>query len=414
MYEYKNALVKSSKNDNRWIEKDVSGTVLRELFHDYRKVYLVLTNSMLTKPVSLDMDKVRGSLGNSLMTVKEWLVDNGNKALPTNEKLPALTNAFVRYYDMIQYGYKAKPVKISTAPDATLPLSEKTSLFITKPGVDLTNFDKRMMVCVNGYFHYIDSEKDGVWVWLAMQSQMISGLNLIGMLDFKEIGELRYEKITEDMLFHVGEGNPFSSQVGIKCKKPIEGTTPILVIGGFMHVLNDDVFYQYNDNSLVVNTNRLHLHERFQDSREYLNYETLPYTRSNTNPSMVVRDDFLSDENLKAYFTMPQSFIVFVNNQELYTAKEWIRTPPTPGLMISATKPELPLFHKTGQVINYWSRHQHGLWAITMADNQWSRRFFETNDFSRLNALMDSEQSQMPVLLSMGFFLRIGKDISIK
>ena len=82
--------------------------------------------------------------------------------------------------------------------------------------------------------------------------------------------------------------------------------------------------------------------------------------------------------------------------------------------MISATKPVLPLFHKTGQVINYWSRHQHGLWAITMADNQWSRRFFETNDFSRLNALMDSEQSQMPVLLSMGFFLRIGKDISIK
>ncbi len=42
-----------------------------------------------------------------------------------------------------------------------------------------------------------------------------------------------------------------------------------------MHVLNDFVLLEFGDNSLVVNTNRLHL--RNFKTREYLNYETLPY-----------------------------------------------------------------------------------------------------------------------------------------
>lgn len=413
MYTLIKAIGKPRSNDRRWVEFDLGEMKMKDLFESYRKAYAILSNPFIDHQVSLDLDELKQKYVVSEITFNQLLESLGNKSLPTQDTIPKLENRYVKYRDAFMAGYKIKATNAKKSPDADIPKGDMHDIYLSKEGVNFHDFRKYCMVAVNGFFHYLDCDETGAWVMDGMKSNIVSKQNLIGILSFKDVGELSYMKIKEDMLFKLSEEQDYRYQLGIDTGRNLDGKTVILVVGGYFHILSSNVFYQYNDTSIIVNTAKLPLLARHQEMRQYLNIEDLPFERSSKNESMIGVDDYLSDENLVSLFTMSQSFIVLLDNDELYTEKEYIRTPPTPGLFISINEPDRPLFHRFGKIANYWYRLEKGQYAVNVEDNQWSRLQSETIKLDLLPATCDSEDTQMPVILSPGFFYKIGTDITL-
>lgn len=399
---------------NRWLEIEVGDTPIKDIYQTYSKVFAILKNSFKTNEVVLDLTKVRNEIGNEVSTLNEYLVKIGNKSLPTTDTIPKLDDKYVRYADVFKSGYKVRIANEKKSFDAKIPRGDKKSLYLTKDNLNFEDFRDYCMVVCNGYFHFVDADRDGAWVLNAMYSNLVSKDNYIGILNFREVGKIKHIPIKSDMVFKLSEEQSLSHQMGIDIKEDITDKTVILVLGGYMHILDPRVFYQYNDTSIIINTYNLPIIARFHESLEYLDLSSLPYHESERNESLVALVDYLSDENMLAYATLSQSFIVLLDNAEVYTEKHYIRTPPTPNLLIDFNnEPEYPLFHRVGKCANYWSREEHGQYALYVDDNQWSRRFYETIPFTQIPTVVDSEMTQHPVELSRGHYLKIGTDIKL-
>lgn len=414
MYTLESAVAKPQGNDNRWVTLDISTMKLVDLLMNYKKVYVVLTNPFIDHKVTLDLEEIRAKYSVSKLTFTEFLTETGNKNLPTIDSVPVLSNRYVKYRDGVMAGYKITPVNSKKSPDADIPKGDKKDLYLTKKGLDFTEFGDYCMVSVNGFYHYVDTDSKGAWVIDGMKSNAVCKENYLGITSFKEVGKIQHKHITKEMLFKLSEIQDYRYQLGIDVGENINNKTIALVIGGYFHILDNRIFYQYNDNCIIVNTAKMNLLSRYQEMRQYLNLEELPFERSSRNESMVVVDDFLSDENLEALFTMSQSFLVLIDNTELFTETEYLRTPPTPGLLITPSVPDRPIFHRFGKLADYWWQKGCHFYAVQVGDNQWSRLQSETIQLAKLPATGDSEQTQMPVDLSPAFFLKIGCDLELK
>ena len=413
MYTLVRAVVKPRSNENRWVDKDIANIKMVDLYKDYRKVYAVLSNPFIEGNVTLNIEEIQSKYAVSEITFSQMLVENGNLNLPTSYKLPNVANRFARYVDAFMAGYKISPANIKKAHDVDIPLGDKESLFMTKKKLDYSEFKKYCLVAVNGYFHYTDATSEGIWVVDGMKSNFHCKHNTAGIVSFKELGSIESIPIKREQVYKLSEEMPLYKQAIIDVGKNIENKTVILIIGGYMHVLDRRVYNTFNDTSIAVRLSNLPLVERFHESREWLDLSVLPYEKSSNNDSAINREDFLSDENILAYLTLPQSFVVLLDNSEIYVEREYVRRPPTPKLLISFKKPEWPLFHKTGKFANYWPVEEQGQWGLHVVDNQWSRRQYETINHGMLEAMDDNEQTDKPVELSRAYFLKIGTDIKI-
>ena len=414
MYTLVKTFVKSFGNDHRWTEADIGDMAMKDIYLSYRTAYAVLENNFLPDQVTLDVSKIKSEYGVSELTFNEMLAGLGNKALPTVNTVPELQDRVCRYRDAVKAGYKIYPANSKKSWDAEIPRGDKTDLFLKHKSVDFNTFGKYCMVSVNGFFHMVDAQPDGAWVIDGMKSNLVSNLNLCGIHSFADLGEIKHIPIKANMVSKLSENQGLRYQMCIKVGEPLEDKTVILVLGGYMHILDSNVFYQLNDDSIMVNTGRLPLLDRYQESRRYLDFEGMPFETTDNNDSMINVDDFLSDENILAWATMSQSFVVLVDNKELYTEKSYVRNPPTPKLLISFEKPEYPLFHGIGKVVEYWDRHEHGQWGLSVDDNQWSKLVYHTAKPVDAVIMGDSEHTQKPVELSRAYFLKIRSDLSIK
>ena len=64
--------------------------------------------------------------------------------------------------------------------------------------------------------------------------------------------------------------------------------------------------------------------------------------------------------------TMPQSFIVLVENPALFKRRKFLREHPVPGYYTSYEKPKDLMFTGFGRVGVYWSRYHTLQWAMNV------------------------------------------------
>ena len=437
MYVIVNAYAKTRTLPNEWLVVDLTKLKLKDVYRLYKECYVNLTNSLLgdTK-LLLDLNKLKTKLLNSEDTLVAYIAKLGKNSLPTTKGNISLINRYAKYVDGFRAGYKFQPVSYNKAIDANIPLGDRESLWCTKTGVDGRTVVEQCMVAVNGYWHYLDANKNGFWVLEAMASQQHCKLNLIGLLSFKDLGKLSYVKFSSKDLFSL-DSEGYKNVVGIKTKVKLDNKTLILVIGGYMHILDSKVFYQYNDNSILIHLDNLPLLERYQESSQYLNLDYLPFERSSKNPNLVNKADFFSDTNLVALLTGPHSFLVVLDNPDIQVTRTVIRTPPTPQLAISWTEPNYPLIQGVGKVANYWSVYggivakDHkplakeylkyfkgsGLdetrWSLFTGDNQWHQYLIHTQPKSVV-ATSDQSIGVQPTQLSINYYLIISSPITIQ
>lgn len=410
MYDYVSAKVKSRTGRGTWKEQDVSSLTLEQIDKEFIEVHFTLRSSAdnAIRFTTLTNLKKLGIIYS--MTIVQWLSHIGSRAIEVYTTPFEIEKKTARYRDALAAGFNFKLVGHNTHPDVPLPISDRNDIYLTKTGINPEHAGNTTLVSINGLFHYSTSGYNGLVVYEGGRSIMRSGKNGIGILNLEDVGTVEKILLEEGMFFKPHADVKASEAMYFKLGEPLTGKTLLLVIGGYLHIL-DDVYQVISDeNGIVkVNINKIALAQRIFESRDLINLSTLNIHTTQVNQGLIETQALYSEENLLAYMTLPQSFAVIVDTPDLYVEEHPAEKANLPGLFYSSDVPKLPLKTRTGRMPEYWVKREDQTFVCYIDDNLSKNYVFEASDKDELLYLSETLVPGRKYGYSIAHWVEIGK-----
>ncbi|WJJ55143.1 hypothetical protein [Xanthomonas phage RTH11] len=410
-YQLVAAKARSKGLDAIWSDVDISAMKISALFANYTSVWMTLSHPALTKNVYLKLDDVREQVSSKYhnLTIPQWLTAIGDLALPTNVALPDLTLRKVRCTDVWRAGYDVKPFDRTRHPDAQIPYGEKDDLLLSKEGVDFRIYHRFSLVSVNGFFHRTGASEHGLQVVDGGRTGRLGNDNQVSLHSFYGVGALDFIPITADMIYKTTADGKLADRAYVELPYNVEDKTVLLVIGGYLHVL-DEVYTRIGPRSLRINMNQLALAERYFESWKLLDLTSLPLTLNKDNPGHISPEELYSDEVIKAYLSVSQSFVIVVNTKDFYVRRHPVVNSQIPGRYeVPAGTERLPLFGPWGKVCDYAIFPDWGVNVLACSENMRKRYMFRTTDWRGRRTIDDSQYAYRPWDWANGHLLEMGR-----
>lgn len=392
-YQLVAAKARSKSLDATWSDVNIASVTIGTLFATYSNVWLTLSHTASSTNLYLLLSEIRDQVSAQYhrFTIPQYLAAIGNDSLPTQPLLPELRLRRVRYSDAWRAGYSIKPVDRTRHEDAEIPYGEKNDLLLKKTGVDFQNYHRYAMVSVNGYFHRTGSTATGLQVLDGGRTGRIGNNNHVGIHSFLGVAPLDFIPITGDMVYKTATAGRLADRAYIELPYDVENKTLLMVIGGYLHVL-DEVYTQIGPRSVRVNFNKIAFPERYFDSLKNINLSSLPLELDEDSPSHVGVEELFSDEVIRAYLSLPQSFMVVVNTNDFFLRRHEVMNMQLPGRYeTQKTSERLPLFGAWGKLQDYVIMPDWGVHVLACEDNSRERYMFRTTHW-RENASIDASQ----------------------
>lgn len=410
-YQLVTAHVRSKDAARQWSEADLSAMPINRIFQTYSKIYLTLSNPSLAKPVYLDMEDARKSIGLSTIprTIGQWLMSIGNATLPTVPVLPSFEPKFARYANIWVAGYSAKRVALGRNPDSEINEGDKFDLLLTKPGLEPLQYGRSLLATVNGFFHRIYAADDGFYIVDGGRSTMIANDNRIGLHDFRDVGAIDVVPITMEMVYKTALDQRLGQYAYIKLPYDVSRKTVGIVIGGYLHLL-DTTYRVSGDRTLRVDFNNLSLAERLFASGQAINLKPLMLESSEGNELKRSVEDLYSDKTIRAYLTLPQSFLVIFDADSMYVRRHPLENMQFPGRYMGRwPEQRYPLFSALGQCLDYqaFPRDDRCMYATQSA--RVDRYNFATWEWRDRPAIDQTRYSAAPFHFADAHLLEIGR-----
>lgn len=382
---------------SRWMDLVLDTVPVNEIFATYRKVYLTLSAPFLIDPVYFDLDFFRIKYANFEGTLEEMFDDNGSDSIQTIESIPEANPQYAFFADAFKAGYK---VQVTSDDD----------LKIARPNTSMLDVYNSCLFTVNGLFHKTDTDIDFLYVLKGNVSAKKSRRNQLGIVSFKNISEISCVSIVDSMLFKQHDTSTFSDRVYIKIPQAVEGKTPILILGGYMVRPDQEIFFPVGNDTYCVIVGRLPILQRYYESLNTIDYSSLGLDSSSNNVNQVDLTQFYSDECIRKYFTLIQSFIVIVNKENLFFNESYLDGSRLPARFTAYTEPKYPLFAGTGKICEYWKILEGGHWSVIVADSYLQNKVFESVVKDSLESVSPSNVPSLTYYDSRGYLLEIGSD----
>lgn len=414
MYSLVKSLARTRGRTGSWSEVDLSGMDVFKLWTDYSRIYLILTNPVVVGQVSLDLNEVRSriTLVKPGTTVAQWLAGLGNQSLPTSTKIPKIDPKFVQYRDAVQAGYTLTPVHRTIAPGNDALLSEMADLLLTKPGLAYKQFYDNCLVDVNGLLHYSDYDSNGIHVYNGGSTGRISNDNHVGVLNFKALGGVKAIPITEDMITAGGTDPGLYINAIISTTESFVGKTVMFSFMGYLLPM-DRAFRRLGDSTFSLDLRNQVVADWYFEAKRLIDLSTVEahLTYKNGSYDQIGLDEFTSDAVIKALLTLPQSFLIVINNTDVYVDREQLQVSLTPDRYFTCTKPVWPVIFGKGRIFDYWTVTEGDTYVLAGADNQRPEYNFETTDWGLGNSIDNTQSTINPFRFSKAYFLKIGSDL---
>lgn len=414
MYSLVSAIAKNVEDDTRWHNVNIGDVPLHDILQNYSKITATLSNQFLDHNVSFDLENIRVQYAGSTTTFNQFLLDNGGQALVTSDELPVINTRYVKYADAVHANYKMTPMAAGMSPDAVLPPSAKTWLHVkkkTSQAFDYHLMYRSVLAVVNGFIHATDADDAAFYVQEADKSRQMSGCNMLGFMSFKGIGELSFIPIKPEMVYKQNPAQQYRYQCFVDTQQDLTEKTVMLVLGGYLHVLDEDSFFRVSDSAFCINFNKIPLLYRYYESKKYIDLSSMKIETSSFNDSQIGISEVFSDDAILAYVTLSQSFIVVLDNPDIFMDKLPLKTAPGNGNYVTADKPVYPMIAGTGKLVNYWYRCEASLCSVKGWDTNVPHYLFSTNKPLQQRSISDSVDSDLPEYQSHAHFLKLGTDL---
>lgn len=410
MYTLVSAIGKEKSDPRKWKQIDISNITLNDLFINFKTVLALLTDPYMDEPEVFDIEAIRVTHSGVNLTFNQFLIENDDSTLPTRAGSLDIKSVTAKYADAYRAGYSVNLISQTGVLDSQEPKEDKTWLILQKEGLDYDLFTKHCLTMVNGFFHLCEANSDGAFIKEGAVSNRICGQSTVGIVSFKGISELKQIPITLDMIKPQAD-NPLHFRAVIDVGEDVTNKTVLLVVGGYLVLPGTGVFSLESESRLLIDFNNYSIPNRFFESNNYLDYSSFVLDTPSTNSEQYILDELYGDEFIKSLLTMPQSFIVILDNPDVYFEQEHVRVSPMPGIYTSYVKPEYPLFVGQGMAANYWYTHQKPYWSINTIDGLRHRRQYNTTDTRSLVSLDESRDPGDPVNWSRAYYLKISSDV---
>lgn len=345
MYKYESAIALGRTIGAQWHNVELEDILVYDIFNNYTQVFLTLSNIYLDAPVYVDLNvlKARYSSYNGLL--RQLLIDIDNETLPTVPSLPNATVRYAKYSDAFYSGYKVDTTKIGVGNTSNYTPSELIDLKITRPGTDtdVSLIHKYCLVTVNGYIHRTDTDGVNTYVFEGRKSLARCRENQAGILSFLDIGELKQVPILAENIYAQDDNSDLKTRAYFWVDEDFTNKSVALVLGGYLIFPEENIFWQTSDRTFAINFNAMPLIERMFESNMYLDLTCLDLDRFDNIPDLMSVPELLSDETLKKYMTMSQSFLLVIDTPHVFTSRTHIRNCNLPGMFTAFQDPTYPL-----------------------------------------------------------------------
>lgn len=338
MYEFNRSVARLIGDDHTWETPDIGVMPCNEIFTKYREVYAVLQNNFIEGALTLDLSKIRTKIETLSVTFDAWLVQNGNKSLPTVEGIPTVKYLSARYGDAYDAGYTLKGTDSRYSPEMVVTPEHQVDVLISKPDTDYQKLVKNCLFTVNGLFHRASASPAGVYLVKGGDSCNLINDTQVGILNFQDVCEFECLSFMPGYFKQPIKLLDYKDKIFIKFPRKLSGKTLCLVLGGFLLTPDQDVFKLVNDDTLIVNMNRIPYHRFFYETLRRAKLETMGLNTTGDDRRVVQELD--SNEAIKQYFLLPHSFLILLNSTDITVREDRLADTGIPGRWEYHTYPQ--------------------------------------------------------------------------
>lgn len=414
MYTLVNALARTRGRTGSWSEVDLSGMDVFKLWTDYSRIILILRSPFYDDLLSLDLDEVRVRLTQTRpgTTLSAWLESLGNSTLPTSTTVPKITPKFAQYRDAVAAGYKIAPTDRAVGHGNDQLESDKRDLLMSKEGVDPKLFFDNCLVDVNGLLHRTDYDSQGVFVVDGAKSGRVANDNHVGILSFQQLGGVTVVPITEDMITPGGTDPALYINAIITPKVDLTGKTVMLSFMGYLLPFGK-AFRRIGDGAYSIDLRNQIVMDWYFEARKLIDLSSVTkhMTYKNGGYDQVALEEFNGDAVIKALLTLSQTFIVAINNADVYVDREQLEISKTPDRYFTKTRPLWPVIVNKGRLFGYWATLEGDTYVLAGTNNRRPEYNFETTHWGLDVSVDPTQDRHYPNRYSKAYYLKIGSDL---
>lgn len=388
---------------------DLENKSIFDIFSNYSKVYLILTHSIIEGTFYVDMDIFREEYSASNLTLNELLTLNGNNTLEYVSSIPDTAIKYCKFSDAFRAKYKIDTTIIGVASPDNYPVKDKVDLVLTRPGykTDMGSIHTHCLVSVNGYIHMTDTDGEKAYVYEGGRTKNKSKQSTLGILSFLDIGELTKIQLDPDRILSDTDEGLLKDKIVFSVDEELDNKSYILVLGGYMIFPSENTFWRSGVRTFSLDLNKLPYIERIFESSLYLDLSHLELTEQVIGDNVYSLPELWSDEVIKRYMTMSQSFLVLVDIPNLYTDKVFLKKCNTPGKFTMYQDPILPLILNYGKIAEYWKEYEDGYWSVSVVDNYLRNYIITQQDTQQMIGGNNHLDPMKPFEYSRGYLLNI-------
>lgn len=394
---------------SQWVSVNAGTKIVSALFQDYREVIMTLSHPDLEDPIFVPLEQLRNDYALYNNTLNVLLQVLGNYGFDTVPELPTQRIRYVAYSDLFQADYHLNRTIIGQVLPENFPYEDRKDLEITrsKYSTDLSKLHTQALISVNGFFHMTDTDGTRVFVVDGAKSCDKQNINHAGLVSFMDIAPLEKVSMHDVELLPATGETVLQNGLQFDVPRDLTNKSVFLVLGGYLVFLEENVFWQVNDQRFQINLKNLPYIERLLESNRYLDTSSLGLTSYLTSDSNLNQEEIWSDTVIRKYFQMSQSFLVVVNTPHLSTRKIYLKQMLSPGIFTAYQKPEFPLIVGYGRAAEYFRRPDRGFWEVTATDTYLRQYIFNHQRKLLLPNVHEQLTCYRPYFFSQGLLLEI-------
>lgn len=320
-----NLLASFAKINYEWKDIDLSNNTLEEILAYQEGRFTVDWDGLFARDFFVSVNSAAMRRADKELTLTEWLSTLEEGDLITTDRAAGLIDSnAVQCYDLYDVAEEVKKGNINYGVGVAIPPGlESDIIFSTSfsaPDYRQTeNYSKQILAVVNGLIHPTIYQQGYIHILGAYERFLSEKDQLINLIDFSGLGGIETYEITDSMIHEVErtmtDQNRYVTRMVVTLPEDIGLYTPLLVLDGHLHVIDDDTYEIIDRDKLLIEVDHYLALQRAalkpRNTRTWVDPANLQKIGINT-----------LSFNARKYLSDTYSFVVLVKTADLAIMRE--------------------------------------------------------------------------------------------
>lgn len=332
---------------------DISTLQTKTLPTTFSELRIVVQDSLYAAEVTIDMADYVNAFIAFTGTIQQWLTSKASVPLKTSNTVPGTEYRYVTTQD-IQYKWftlfpgdarltedRQAHLDTASAPDIRVMKTDGTA-------VDYPALAERSLWTINGHLVRAVADAKALYLLNAGRHFNVNDNIHVSSLNFNTVSKLKtYTLAKEDIDFEEHDTYNF---LHIRTPVSMKGKTVWMSIGGRLYL--NDVVSPVSERAMSINTTKVDWFTRIFDSKALIDLSSV----IDKEREVVGKNFFSTKEFWEALLTDPSTFLIVLDNPNLFVSLEPIVSYRYPFTYHTEETRHIPLMTANGLLPKYFTR----------------------------------------------------------